>query len=412
MKLSDLTRVWIVGALFAAAPAMGQNTPLPQPPTGTTPSASSAGSPGAAPPAADKPAFKPEELEQMLAPLALYPDSLLSQVFMASTYPIEIVEADRWAKANASLKGDALTKELEKKSWDPSVRSLVNFPQVLAMMSENISTTVKIGDAFIGQQKEVMDTVQKLRSKAQAQGNLKTSKEQSVKTETVEGGTQVIVIESTSPEVIYVPQYNPTVVYGSWPYPAYPPYPYYPPNYYPVATPLLSFGVGVACGAAWGYAMGNCNWGHGDVDIDVNRNTNINNNIDRSKFKNAGTGERGQGSWKHDPAHRQGAAYRNSATAQKVGAGNASARTTQAQSQYRGKAEAGRSEISRGGADSFKGASPSARPAGGTGATRAPSAANRSTMARPIPRDPPVTMATRPSNRPVGFWLMLRLCLR
>src|SRR6185295_4830479 len=115
----------------------------------------------APPPAADQPAFKQEELEQMLAPIALYPDSLISQVLMASTYPIEVVEADRWVKANASLKGDALAKELEKQTWVPSVRSLVNFPEVLAMMSQNLSTTVKIGDAFIGQQKEVMDTIQK-----------------------------------------------------------------------------------------------------------------------------------------------------------------------------------------------------------------------------------------------------------
>lgn len=238
----------------------------------------------AAPPAADEPAFRPEELEQLLAPIALYPDSVISQVLMASTYPIEVVEADRWAKANSNLKGDALATELEKQTWDPSVRSLVNFPQVLATMSENLSTTVKIGDAFIGQPKEVMDTIQKPRGKAKESGNLESNPQQTV-TVNESGGTQVIVVESTSPEVVYVPQYNPTVVYGSWPYPAYPPYPYYPPGY--VASNLVSFGVGVAVGAAWGYAWGNCNWGGGDVNVDIDRNTNINNNIDRSKFKNA-----------------------------------------------------------------------------------------------------------------------------
>ncbi len=347
----------LISACSLGAAALGQDK-LPAPPSGSQPAA--APSPQG-PPAADQPAFKPEELEQMLAPIALYPDSLLSQVLMASTYPIEVVEADRWAKAHASLKGDALAKELEKQSWDPSVRSLVNFPQVLAMMSENLSTTVKIGDAFIGQQKEVMDTVQKLRAKADATGNLKSNKEQTVTTQKTDTGTQVIVIESASPQVIYVPQYSPTVVYGAWPYPAYPPYPYYPPGY--VASNVVSFGLGVAVGAAWGYAWGNCNWGHGDVNIDVNRNTNINNNIDRSKFKNASVGGgSGQGSWKHDPSHRQGAAYRNTASAQRVGAGTTSTRATQARSDYRGKAEAGRTDISRGGADGFKGNSPAARP--------------------------------------------------
>ncbi len=369
MKLAHLTRLLIAAACLAPAAALAQDKPAPQPQvqTQTTASASTA------PPVADKPAFKSEELEQMLAPIALYPDSLLSQVFMASTYPVEVVEADRWVKANPSLKGDALAKQLEAKPWDPSVRSLVNFPQVLAMMSENLSTTVKIGDAFIGQQKDVMDTVQRLRAKAQTTGNLKSSEQQTVSTQTADTGAQVIVIQSPSPEVIYVPQYNPTVVYGTWPYPSYPPYPYYPPGY--VASNVLSFGLGVACGAAWGYAWGNCNWGHGDVDIDINRNNNFNTNIDRSKFKGAGVNG-GKGSWNHDPAHRQGAAYRNSASAQKVGAGPTSTRATQTRSEYRGKAEAGRSDIARGGADSVKGRTPppSARPSS-TGSTRAPSSA-------------------------------------
>lgn len=298
-------------------------------------------------PAAEQPDFKPEELDQMLASIALYPDSLLAQIFMASTYPIEVVEADRWVKANSSLKGDALAKELEKQNWDPSVRSLVNFPEVLTMMSENLSTTVKIGDAFIGQQKAVMDSVQRLRAKAQSTGNLNSTDQMKVNT-TTQGGTQVIVIESSSPDVVYVPQYSPEVVYGGWPYPAYPPYPYYPPSY--VASPVMAFGTGVLIGAAWGYAWGNCNWHGGDIDIDINRNYNRNTNIDRSKFQ-----DRQRGSWRHDPGHRQGAAYRNRASAQRVGAGTTSARATQARSEYRGRAEAGRADIARGGADSVRG---------------------------------------------------------
>ena len=171
------------------------------------------------------PVFKAEELEQILAPIALYPDSLLTQILMASTYPLEIVQADRWAKQNKDMKGDALAKALEAQPWDPSVKSLVNFPQVLAMMSEKLDWTQKVGDAFLAQQKDVMGTIQKLRHKAQASGNLKTTKEQVVKVE-----KEVIIIESASPQVVYVPTYNPTVVYGAWAYPAYPPYPVYPPG--------------------------------------------------------------------------------------------------------------------------------------------------------------------------------------
>ncbi len=159
----------------------------------------------------------------MLAPIALYPDSLLAQIFMASTYPLEVVQADRWAKQNKNLTGDALTAALEKQPWDPSVKSLINFPQVLAMMSEKLDWTQKLGDAFLAQEKDVMASVQTLRKKAYDAGNLKTTKEQKVVVE-----QETIVIESASPQVVYVPTYNPTVVYGTWAYPAYPPAYYYP----------------------------------------------------------------------------------------------------------------------------------------------------------------------------------------
>jgi hypothetical protein len=326
----------------SAQPAgQAQPTPAKQPAAAQpVPRAATAASAPASAPAADQPPFKPEELEQMLAPLALYPDALLSQVLMASTYPVEVVEAERWAKKNSKLKGDQLAAALEKQPWDPSVRSLVNFPDVLMMMSENLSTTVKIGDAFIGQQKEVMDTVQKLRAKAKEAGNLQTSQQQEV-TVVEQEGADIIVIESSDPEVIYVPQYNPTVIYGTWPYPAYPPYPYYPPGY--AGGAFVSFGLGVAIGAAWGYAWGDCDWHGGDINIDVDRNNNFNGNIDRDKFRN-----RADNKFRHDPAHRQGATYRNQASAQRVGATNTAARTTQARGEYRGKAESGRADIARG----------------------------------------------------------------
>lgn len=260
------------------------------------------------------PLFKPEQLEQIVAPIALYPDDLLAQIFMASTYPLEIVQAARWVKANPSLKGDQLTKALEQQTWDPSVKSLVNFPDVLAMMNDKLDWTQQLGDAVLAQQKDVMAAVQRLRQKAQAAGNLKTTKEQKV---IVEQQTQYIVIQPANPEVIYVPTYNPTVVYGVWAYPAYPPPPVYA---YPYGAMAFSFAAGVAVGAAWGYAGGSCNWGHGDVDMNVYKNANINNNIDRSKYQNKVTGgERGQGQWKHNPESRRGVAYRDQGTANKFG---------------------------------------------------------------------------------------------
>src|ERR1044071_1537086 len=146
-------------------------------------------------------AFKPEEIDALVAPIALYPDSLVSQILIASTYPLEIVEADRFAKRNTSLKGDALTKALEAQSWDPSVKSLVNFPQVLAAMSEKLDVTQRLGDAFLAQQKDVLDAVQRLRAKAQAQGNLQTTKEQTVIVEQPAAQTTVIKIEPTDPQV-------------------------------------------------------------------------------------------------------------------------------------------------------------------------------------------------------------------
>jgi hypothetical protein len=322
---------------------------------------------GAAQPAPAKPAFKPEEIEQFVAPIALYPDSLVSQILMASTYPLEVIEASRWTKADKDLKGDKLTAALEKKTWDPSVKSLVNFPPVLAMMDEKLENTQKLGDAFLQSQKDVLDAIQRLRVKAEKEGNLKSNEQQKVvKEETV------IKIESTNPQVVYVPTYNPTVVYGPWPYPAYPPYSYYPPGYV-AASAAVSFGVGLAVGAAWGYAWGGCNWGHGDVDVDINRNTNINNNIDRSKnINNMSRGADGRNSFQHDASHRKGVSYRDQATAQKYNRGTNSA-TAQSREAYRGRADQGRQSLDRGGATTA-----SARDrAGGTGTRASPSTANR-----------------------------------
>jgi hypothetical protein len=308
-------------------------------------------------------AFSQEELEQVLAPIALHPDSLISQILMASTYPLEVVQAERFARQNASLKGDALTKALEAQNWDPSVKSLVNFPQVLTMMSEKLDWTQKLGDAFLADQKKVLDTIQTLRAKAQAAGNLQTTKEQTVIVE-----EKIIKIESPNPQVVYVPTYNPTVVYGAWPYPAAPPYYYYPPGY--VASSMMWFGAGVAMGAAWGYAWGGCNWHGGDVDIDVDRNFNSNRNIDRSKYNQNG---RGKGSWQHNPEHRKGVSYRDQGTAQKFNRASTND-AVKSREQFRGRAEQGRQDIGRGEAGNR--ASVSDR-AGGSGGDRGAGAADR-----------------------------------
>ena len=292
---------------------------------------------------AQGPIFKPEELEQLVAPIALYPDGLLAQVLMASTYPLEVVEAARFAKANPNLKDEALNNALKQRSWDPSVKSLLSFPQVLTMMDERLDWTQKLGDAFLAQQKDVMDAVQRLRAKAQAEGNLKTTEQQNVtvQEEPPASGTQVIVIQPANPQVVYVPTYNPTVVYGAWPYPAYPPAYYYPPGYVATAA-LVSFGVGLAVGSAY---YGGCNWGHGDVDINTNRynnfNQNVNQNYNRNDVKNKVEG----GKWQHNPEHRKGVEYRDRGTQERFGRGQSGNVATR--EAYRGRAEQGRQQIGR-----------------------------------------------------------------
>ena len=300
----------------------------------------------AAPAKADGAVFTQEELDQVLAPIALHPDPLISQILMASTYPLEIVQADRWAQQNKNLKGDAVTAALEKQDWDPSVKSLVAFPQVLTMMSEKLDWTQKLGDAFLADQKRVLDTIQSLRVKAQASGNLKTTKEQTMIVE-----EKIIKIEPANPQVIYVPTYNPTVVYGSWPYPAYPPYAYYPPGY--VASSMMWFGAGMAMGAAfsgaWGYGWGDCDYNGGKVKIDNSKNFNFSgNNIDRSKYANqlpAG----GKGDFRHNPEHRKGVSYRDQRTAQQFNRASTND-AIKSREQFRGRSEQGRQELARDGA--------------------------------------------------------------
>jgi hypothetical protein len=272
---------------------------------------------------ASKP-FSNEQLDQMLAQIALYPDSLLSQVLMASTYPDEFQQAVGWSKANQDAKGDEAVKMVESKDWDPSVASLVAFPEVLVTLGEKPDYVKNLGDAFLAQPEDVMASVQRLRAAAQKAGNLKTNEQIKVTvdptpplqqaatpptTTTVVQAppvTQTIIIEPAQPQVVYVPTYNPTVVYGPWWYPSYPPYYYPPPPGYWWSRPIAA---GVATGIAWGVGIGvsnalwgGCNWGRGDVDINVNRYNNI--NVNKQINANAN-----RTNWSHSTNHRT-TAYR------------------------------------------------------------------------------------------------------
>ncbi|MBP0591501.1 DUF3300 domain-containing protein [Paraburkholderia sp. LEh10] len=257
--------------------------------------------------------FKPEEIEALVAPIALYPDSVLAQVLMASTYPLEIVHAARWVKANPNVKGDAAVKAVENQPWDTSVKSMVAFPQILEPMNDKLDWTQKLGDAFLAQQKDVFAAVQRLRARAKDSGNLKSNEQQNVVVEPppAGGGETIVKIEPANPQVIYVPAYNPTVVYGAWSYPTYPPT-YWPPYpaYYPGGALMTGFAWGVGLAAA-GAIFSNCNWGGGDVNINVNKAANIDRNFDRTKVQGSG------GRWQHDGSHRQGVAYRDNATREK-----------------------------------------------------------------------------------------------
>jgi hypothetical protein len=328
---------WLLIALLAAPPGVLAQTagPPPPPPAPTQ----------AAPPQDQPPEkLKQEELDQLVAPIALYPDALLAQILMASTYPLEIVQAARWLKqgSNKDLKGNQLETALQAEPWDPSVKSLVAFPPVLTMMNEKLDWTQKLGDAFLAQEKDVMDSVQKLRASAQAAGNLKSTPEQKVVVEQAAPQQTVIKIEPANPQVVYVPTYNPTVVYGVWPYPAYPPYYYYPPGYV-VGASLFSFGVGMAVGAA---LWGGCNWHGGSVNVNVNRYNSFN----RTNISNT--------NWQHNVNHRGGVPYRDASTRQQYGRGQQPGASTR--EAYRGRAEQGREQLGQGGLNR----QPSTRPAG------------------------------------------------
>ena len=267
--------------------------------------------------------FSQQDLDQLLAPIALYPDNVLAQMLMASTYPLEIVQAARWVKANPKVSGKALEDAMQGQSWDPSVKAMAAMPDVLKRMNEQLEWTQKLGDAFLAQQEDVMSTVQSLRAKAHAQGNLKSSEQQTVKSESQNNQT-VYIIESPKPDTVYVPTYNPEFIYGNWWYSA-PPYYMYPPGYAYPGYGGAAFFTGMVVGAA---IWGNCNWGGGNVDIDINKYNNFN----RTKNTNK--------NWSHDAGHRGGVAYSDKRTADKFGRGSNS-QASQARESFRGRTDSG-----------------------------------------------------------------------
>ncbi|GGU55263.1 membrane protein [Pseudomonas laurentiana] len=268
--------------------------------------------------------FTEEQLDQMLAPIALYPDPLLAQVLMATTYPGEVAEAVTWSKAHPDTKGDDAVKQVASQPWDPSVQALVAFPQVLATLGQDPVWVQRLGDAFLAQPDDVMGGVQRLRHQAQAAGNLQSNQYQNVTVQAVTAPAptsaapasppasnhSTIIIQPADPQVVYVPSYNPTTTYGTWAYPASPPV-YYPPPpaYYPGSALLagLAFGAGVAIiGSLWG----ECDWDNNDIDIDVNRYNTINRNNQITNNQNK---------WQHNAVHRDGVPYRDSRSRERYG---------------------------------------------------------------------------------------------
>lgn len=317
------------------------------------------------PPQPAAPEATPDQLDSLVAPVALYPDPLLAQVLVASTYPLELIQLQQWLAKNPGLKDKALVDAVAKQPWDASVQSMAAFPDVVKRLADDIQWTTDLGNAFLAQQGDVMDAVQRMRKKAQDKGALVSNEQQKVETQVVEQKT-VIVVEPTDPQVIYVPSYSPTYVYGPPVY-AYPPI-YYPP--YPAGAALVTFGVGMAVGAAvWGGSCCGCGWGHGDVDINVNNNFNRVNNV-------SGNGR--NGSWQHNPSHRGGAPYSDRATASKYGG------TARGESLSQRQARATQQGARGGASATNRSASPSSvgRSGGATGAVRSTSASAASSSAR------------------------------
>jgi hypothetical protein len=261
--------------------------------------------------AQERAAFSEEELDQMLAPIALYPDSLLSQVLMASTYPLEVVQAARWSRANPSLKGEEAVKAVDGMDWDPSVKSLVAFPQVLQRMDERLDWTQRLGEAFLAQEPHVLDAIQGLRQRAATAGNLNSNEQLRVTRQ-----DDAILIEPARPEAVYVPYYNPAVAYGPWLYPAYPPVYWAPfPGYYaaPAFSPFFFWGPAIV--VSTGFFFGHANWHHHHVAVHHDKHFHSR----YGKPHTVASPHSKPVAWQHDPVHRKGVPYRHASLQNQFG---------------------------------------------------------------------------------------------
>ncbi|HEV2804288.1 MAG TPA: DUF3300 domain-containing protein [Chthoniobacterales bacterium] len=301
----------IVSVAYFSADGFVAQAQEPSPPAVTP-----AQPPTVTPPAETAPKIPNDQLDSLVAPIALYPDPLLAQTLASSTYPLELVLLEQWLGKNKNLKDKALADAVALQKWDPSVQSMAGIPDVVKRLAGNISWTTELGNAFLAQPQDVMEAVQRMRAKAQSKGALKTSQQQKVETQKVEGNKEVIVIQQSNPQVVYVPSYDPVVVYGP---PSYPYYPYTYPGYVPGMG--LALGTGIALGIGWANNWGNCNWNNGG-DININNNNNFNrnnvNNINRNDI-NRNNISGGNNKWQHQAAHRGGVPYSNRNTAQKYG---------------------------------------------------------------------------------------------
>jgi hypothetical protein len=339
-----------------------------------------------------------EQLDSLVSPIALYPDPLVAQVLAASTYPLQIVTAARWVQQNSNLTGKSLAEAAGKQDWDPSIQALVVLPSVLQMMDQSLDWTTALGNAFLAQQADVMSAVQRMRVKAQQSGKLESNAQQQIQTTTVDG-QPTIVIQPADPQVIYVPSYDPTMVYGAsseyYPYPsvAY-------PTGAVVAAGAISFGLGVAVGAifngggGWGWG---CNWG-AHPSLYVNNNFfshNGNTFVNRGNWGNAYRGN-GRNGWNHNPQYRGSAPYPNRDVANRFNGGRGGLRPTPLPS------NAGniRPPGSQGGADRLAGNPGANGPRGRGGPTQLPANADaRPGGGRPGGAGVPAAAARGSANR-------------
>lgn len=259
--------------------------------------------------------YSQQELDQMLAPIALYPDPLLSQILMAATYPMEVIEAARWSRDRPGLAGDDAVRAAEAEDWDPSVKSLLAFPQLLARMGENLQWTQSLGDAFLEQEPEVMDTVQELRRRAQAAGNLRSDARVSV----IQNGPHLL-LQPSDPQILYVPYYDPLVVYGSWWWPASPPMYLRPwPGHHARPTYAGGFYWGPPVGISLGFFFGAIDWRQRQVRVVPVHNYYYKPAGMRHAHAAPPPGMRRPSAWQHDPDHRRGVAYGRIEARQRIG---------------------------------------------------------------------------------------------